>query len=130
MPSFEQAWLAINLPRNGQPVSPELQPLLRQIYEALSPQPRDIPAIKRALRNLLHYLATDGRTNPNCWATDLFFMSSTDWEFNWAEPELPEDLHNIFVKMSEALHDTVSAPEIASNFGCLPEQLLADLEKS
>ena len=101
-----------------------------EIYEALSPQPRDIPAIKRALRNLLHYLATDGRTNPNCWATDLFFMSSTDWEFNWAEPELPEDLHNIFVKMSEALHDTVSAPEIASNFGCLPEQLLADLEKS
>jgi hypothetical protein len=26
--------------------------------------------------------------------------------------------------MGEALHDTVQAPEIAENFGCLPEQLL------
>jgi hypothetical protein len=130
MRSLEQAWPAINLPRDGPPVSPELQPLLREIYQALCSEPRDIPTIKRALRNLLQYLATDGPTNPNCWATDLFFTSSTDWEFDWAEPEPPEDLHNIFAKMGEALHDTVSTPEIARNFGCPPAQLLADLEKS
>ena len=32
--------------------------------------------------------------------------------------------HDILAMMSEALHDTVQAPEIAQNFGCLPEQLL------
>jgi hypothetical protein len=31
--------------------------------------------------------------------------------------------------MGEALHDTIGAPEIAENFGCLPEQLLERLRQ-
>jgi len=37
---------------------------------------------------------------------------------------MPEDIHDVLAKMSEALHDTVQAPEIGENFGCLREQLL------
>jgi hypothetical protein len=129
MPDFEQLWSNINRPRDGEPVSPALKPLLHQAYDAISLQPRDLPAIKHALQNLLQYLAAAGRTNANCWATDLFFMNSQDWEAHWAEAALPAPLHDILAKISEALHDTVRNPEIAKNFACLPEQLLAELNR-
>jgi hypothetical protein len=129
MPGFEEAWDAINKPRSGEPVSAELKPLLRETYQTLLSQPRDFSAIQRALQNLLQYLSAEGRTNANCWATDLFFLLCTGWERDWADPELPEPFNDIFSKMADALHDTVSAPEIARNFGCLPEQLLADLNR-
>ena len=45
-----------------------------------------------------------------------------------AEQNLPEDFHDVLAMMGEALHDTVQAPEIAENFGCLPEQLLEKVD--
>lgn len=64
-----------------------------------------------------------GRSNANCWATDLFFARGENWETDWAERDLPESIHDVLAMMGEALHDTVQAPDIARNFGCLPEQL-------
>jgi hypothetical protein len=90
-----------------------------------------LPAFLCALRALCGelFFAAAGRTNANCWATDLFFMNSQVWEAHWTEPELPAPLHDILAKISEALHDTVRNPEIAKNFACLPEQLLAELNR-
>jgi hypothetical protein len=78
--------------------------------------------LKDSLLGLLQYLSGEGRTNANCWAADLFFCS--DETEHWTDQPLPDDFHDVLAKMGEALHDTVSSPEIASNFGCLPEQLL------
>jgi hypothetical protein len=59
---------------------------------------------------------------------DLLFGLSHGWEPEWAEQGLPEGLHDLLVNIGEALHDAVTAPEIAENFGCLPEQLLERVE--
>jgi hypothetical protein len=69
-------------------------------------------------------LRIEGRTNANCWAVDLFVDQGEKWERDWAEQGLPESFHDVFAMMGEALHDTVHAPSVAENFGCLPEQLL------
>ena len=78
---------------------------------------------------LLEFLATDGRTNANCWAVDRFFAESEGWERDWTDQELPDDFHDVLAMMGEALHDTVGAPAIAENFGCLPEQLLDQVKR-
>jgi hypothetical protein len=85
--------------------------------------PVNLPALKNSLVELLQYLSGEGRTNANCWAADLFFCSD-NWEHDWSEQNLPDDFHDVLAKMGEALHDTVTSPDVASNFGCLPEQLL------
>ena len=54
----------------------------------------------------------------------VFFARGENWERDWAERNLPESIHDVLGMMGKALHDTVQAPEIAGNFGCLPEQLL------
>ena len=61
--------------------------------------------------------------------TDLFFGSDEGWEKDWSDQDLPEPLHDVFAMMGQALHDTVQSPEIAENFGCLPEQLLSQLRQ-
>jgi hypothetical protein len=124
MPGFDDAWNAVARARGGESVSPKLRPLLETVYSQSLSHPVNPSGLKRSLEDLLEFLAVEGRTNANCWAVDLFFAHSEGWERDWAEQDLPEDLHEIIAMMSEALHDTVSAPEIAKNFGCLPEQLL------
>ena len=75
------------------------------------------------------FLAGEGRTNANCWAVDLFFALSQGWERDWAEQRLSEDFHDVLATMGSALHDTIKAPDIAENFGCLPEQLLKHVKR-
>jgi hypothetical protein len=77
-----------------------------------------------SLTALLEYLRGQGRTNANCWAVDLFFMSCEGWDGDWTDQNLPDDFHDVLGLMGDALHDTVKSPEIANNFDCLPEQLL------
>jgi len=84
----------------------------------------DLVSLKKSLQEVLDFLAGEGRTNANCWAADMFFCLSEGWERDWTEQNLPEDFHEVLALMGEALHDTVGSPEIASNFDCLPEQLL------
>lgn len=124
MASFHHAWLAVSGPRNGEPVSDKLRPLLETVYQQVLAEPVDLAALKQSLVKLLTFLSGEGRSNANCWATDLFFADDEGWERDWAAQNLPEDLHDVLAMMGNALHDTVRAPEIAENFGCLPEQLL------
>jgi len=105
-------------------VSPQLRPLLQNVYLSVLSNPPDLCRLKKKLEELLEFLAGEGRTNANCWAVDLFFALSEGWERDWVEQSLPEDFHDVLAMMGEALHDTVRAPEIARNFDCLPEQLL------
>jgi len=128
MNGFEQLWTTVAKTRDGEQVSPELRPLLRCVHDDVLTNPIDLPALKNSLVHLLQYLTGAGRTNANCWAADMFFCSD-DWEHDRAEQNLPDDFHEVLSKMGEALHDTVTNPEIASNFGCLPEQLLKGAER-
>lgn len=124
MADFDKAWLAVSGARNGESVSTRLRPLLEAVYRQALAEPIDSTAIKQSLAELLTFLSGEGRSNANCWATDLFFARGENWETDWAERNLPDSIHDVLAMMGEALHDTVQAPEIARNFGCLPEQLL------
>src|SRR5579871_5820997 len=124
MGGFKDAWSAIDRSRNGESVSPDLKPLLQHVYAAVLSQPTDLTGLRNSLEALLDYLCGAGRTNANCWAVDLFFSNADGWERDWAEENLPDEFHDLLAMMGEALHDTVHAPNIAENFGCLPEQLL------
>jgi hypothetical protein len=124
MTGFDQAWLAVANDHNGEPVSPRLRPLLESVYQDSLAHPLDSLKLKKSLEDLLLFLGGEGRSNANCWAADLFFARCEGWERDWVEQNLPEGFHDVLALMGEALHDTVQAPEIAKNFGCLPEQLL------
>lgn len=124
MPGFDDAWSAVAGSRDGEPVSPEMRPLLEKVYARVLSKPWDLVRLKSSLQDLLEFLAGEGRTNANCWAADMFFCLSEGWERDWTEQNLPGDSHEVLALMGEALHDTVKSPEIASNFDCLPEQLL------
>lgn len=124
MPGFEEAWTAIAMARNGEPVSQDLHPLLQAVYSQSLSKPLNLAKLKKSLEDLLTFLAGEGRTNANCWAVDLFFCIGQGWEQDWAEQGLPDNFHAVLALMGEALHDTLNNPDIADNFGCLPEQLL------
>ncbi len=124
MPSFDEAWLSVAIPRDGEIVSSNLRPFLRSIYLQVLSDSLDKSAFKKSLDDLLVFLSRDGRTNANCWAVDMFFGKCAGWERSWGDMELPEEFHDVLAMMGEALHDSVKDPNIAENFGCLPEQLL------
>jgi hypothetical protein len=128
MKGFDQVWSSVATMRGGEAVSPDLKPLLFRVHNDVTTSPLSLPALKKSLVELLQYLSGEGRTNANCWAADLFFCSD-DWEHDWSEQDLPEDFHSVLAMMGEALHDTVSSPDVARNFGCLPEQLLECAER-
>lgn len=126
---FDDAWAAINQPKDWESVSPELQPQLRRVYSEVLAAPTDLRARKESLTALLEYLNGQGRTNANCWAIDMFFCLSEGWERDWKEQNLPDDFQDVLALMGEALHDTVRTPKITETFDCLPEQLLARVRR-
>jgi hypothetical protein len=95
MAGFEAAWAAVDHAKDGEPVSPELRPLLRQVYSDVLVEPTDLPALKESLARFFQYLSAAGRTNANCWAVDLFFCSSEGWERDWTDQNLPDDFHDV-----------------------------------
>jgi hypothetical protein len=81
----------------------------------------DLSELKKALINLFEYLSSpNGRTAENCNAINSFFV----YDDLWVDRNLPDHFQAIFVDVSGAFHDTVSAQEIAENFDSTPEQLL------
>jgi hypothetical protein len=109
----------------GERVSPELAPLLYAVYDELQPRPVNPRRLRSALEGLLEFLATpDGRTNANCHVADWFFMGP---DASWDHSFLPRSLEVILDDIAGALHDAVSAPQVAINFASTPEQLLARL---
>lgn len=130
MKGFEPLWMSVAKTRDREPVSPELKPLLRRVYDAVLASPVNLAALKHSLMELLRYLDAEGRTNANCWAADLFFCSDDDlWERDWSEQNLPDGFHDVIAMMGQALHDTVISPDIAGKFDCLPERLLEQVKR-
>jgi hypothetical protein len=123
MKGFDEIWSSVARTRGGEAASPALKTLLFRVHDDATTSPVNLPASKNGLVELLQYLCADGRTNANCWAADLFFCSH-EGEHDWSEQNLPDDFHDVLAKMGEALHDIVTSPDVARNFGCLPEQLL------
>ena len=108
-------------------ISPQLQTLVRVVYDRARRRPADLPALKAALEALLSFLSSDGgRTDANCCAVDSFF-SIEEWISECSE--LPDSFREVLDDLGGALHDSVYAPHIAANFESLPEQLLARLRR-
>jgi hypothetical protein len=98
-----------------------LKPLLEKLRNQLATHPKNLAELKTALISLLEFLASpQGRTDENCRAVDFFLMLDEEWN----SEELPEAYAEILADMSGALHDIISAPNIAENFESTPEQLL------
>jgi hypothetical protein len=115
MRTFEQLY------RPASDVDQILGPLLERLHQSLILRPVDGPALRTAMIGLLEFLASPrGRTDANCRAVDSFLMQDQAWDSD----QLPESFVEILADMSGALHDTVSAPDIAANFESTPEQLL------
>ena len=103
-----------------------LQPLMQSVRAALFVSPVDLAAVKTSLIALLEYLSSPaGRTDANCCAVDGFFYLDDDLPLE----RLPEALQDVFAHM-DALHDTITAPQIAENFSSTPEQLLERVRNS
>lgn len=118
---FEKTFEDLVLAEGG---SPELKPLLRDLYDALVSRPADHHKIKAALCATLEFLNTpEGRTDANCKAVDLFLCYDEDWDCDCSD--LPEDYTRIVFDMGCELHDTFQAPHVATHFQATPEQLLA-----
>ncbi len=95
--------------------------LVNAVQSILAYNMPDLSELKKSLIHLFEYLSSpNGRTDENCKAINSFFM----FDDLWVDRNLPDHFQDIFVDVSGALHDTVSAPEIAENFDCTPEQLL------
>ena len=109
-------------------VAPELAPLIRAVYGEVIRPDTDLAEVHRSLHALLSFLASPaGRTHANCVATDSFFMLNDRWERSWEH--LPDPYQDLLGLLGDALHDTISAPEIAENFDNTPEQLLSQLQQ-
>ena len=54
-------------------------------------------------------------------------MHNDRWGRSWEH--LPDSYQDLFGDLGGALHDTVSHPNVAKNFGSTPEQLLARLQQ-
>ena len=97
-----------------------LQLLMQSVCAVVLASPVDVPAVMASLVALLEYLSSPaGRTDSNCCAVDRFFCLDDDFPLE----RLPDSLQDVFTHM-DALHDTVTSPQIAENFGSTPEQLL------
>src|SRR5687767_161856 len=114
--NFESEWQVIGGLKNIDQVAQEVKTLLSRAYAAANAEPPDTSKLILQLDELLTFLGSpQGRTDANCWATDLFLKLAEGW--NWEG--LPEELTDVMGDMAGALHDTVSHPHIAANFGGL-----------
>lgn len=107
--------------------------LVRAHLSAIAAIVRERPVAVAQLRaeteSLLAYLSSaEGRTDENCRAVDSALMSDNELWTVIDEVEVSDArLAGVLRDMAGALHDTVSAPEIAANFESTPEQLLSRL---
>jgi hypothetical protein len=103
-----------------------LRPIMQTLRARVSASPFDPAAVKASLVALFEHLSSPaGRTDTNCCAVDGFFYLDEDLPLE----RLPDSLQDVFAHM-DALHDTITAPQIAENFGSTPEQLLERVRNS
>ena len=127
---FETAWA--NVVRQGQiagrdSITPLLKPLLRHLFDSLEADPISATTAKAAIVAVLRFLTTpEGRTDPNCWAVDLFM--GEHWGPEDRELFIGDELAQVLADMGGALHDTIQYSHVAKNFYSTPEQLLERAE--
>lgn len=98
-----------------------LRPLLRRLHDELQRTPAELPALRAAIIAVLEVLASPpGRTDANRRAVDSFLMHDEAWDAD----RLPQSYADVLSDMAGALHDSITAPDIAANFESTPEQLL------
>jgi hypothetical protein len=103
-----------------------LRPLMQSVRAAVFASPLDVPVVKASLIALFEYLGSPtGHTDSNCCAVDGFFCLDDDLPLE----RLPDSLQDVFAHM-DTLHDTITAPQIAENFGSTPKQLLERVRNS
>ena len=123
MSGFKEGWTRFGKSQEHGDAAPELKALVQKVYQLVVDDPTDLSALKDALVRLLQFLASPaGRTDANCWATDLFFCVDDHWERRWNH--LPESFAEVLDDIGGALHDTIGCLEVAQNFDSTPEQLL------
>jgi len=89
---------------------PELTLLVQALHAQLTAGPLRLGELKNALIALLTFLSSPrGRTDANCSAVDHFFTVDD----TWVSDRLPDSFMDIMADISGALHDTVSAQQIA-----------------
>jgi hypothetical protein len=114
------------MPQALQQADATLQPLMQSARAALFASPLNLAAVKTSLVALFEYLSSlAGRTDANCCAVDTFFCLDDDLPLE----RLPDSLQDVFAHM-DALHDTITAPQIAENFSSTPERLLERVRNS
>jgi hypothetical protein len=128
MSAFSTLYAALERSAAPEHLTPRLRPRLKDAYEAIISRPYDVPRIAARVEELLVCLSSrEGRTNGNCVAVDSFFCIRDGWEGDWEDE--PAALADVLGDMGGALHDTISAPEIAENFDSTPELLLEQLRR-
>ncbi|MBM4020515.1 MAG: hypothetical protein FJ288_19720 [Planctomycetes bacterium] len=106
-------------------VSRELGILVPAVCEEIERRPTDRATLRASLEGLLRFLSSpEGRTDANCRAVDIFFCLPEEHGWSGAWDHLPPEFQDLLGDFGGALHDTVTAPEIAQNFDSTPEQLL------
>ena len=115
MRTFEQLY------RPASDVDDALRPLLHGLHDELQRTPVNLPQLRSAIIAVLDFLASPhGRTDANCSAVDSFLIRDETWDGD----RLPQAYTDVLADMAGALHDTITAPDIAGNFESTPEQLL------
>jgi len=120
MGEFEEAYVRFC---SGKKVPKSLKPLLKDVYRTLHKKPASLVDIKDSLVSLLSFLCEqENRTDENCRAVDLFFAVYDHWNISW--DSYPEQFKQLLDDIGGCLHDSISAPDVATNFESTPEQLL------
>jgi len=113
----------------GDDISPELEPLLLDVYKEIQRQSPHVPAVCAALEGLLRFIGSpEGLTEPNLRATSMFFAIDDDWGTPLDElPEIPREgtLGGILWDLQGTVTYTITSPSVAANFDSTPELLLA-----
>jgi hypothetical protein len=102
---------------------PALKPLLLEVLAAYTAPSFNAGRARLALVELFHSLCTpELRTDRNCQFVDFCLGNVAALKESAGALSQYRD----FLSNANVLHDTIGAPSIAENFGCLPEQLLAE----
>jgi hypothetical protein len=102
---------------------PILKPLLLEVVAAFTTPSFDAGCARVALVDLFYNLCTPNlRTDRNCQLVERCLSDVAVLLESAGVPSRYRD----FLSDANALHDAITSPSIAENFGCTPEQLLAE----
>jgi hypothetical protein len=102
---------------------PILKPLLLEVVVAFTTRSFDAGRARVALVDLFQNLCRPNlRTDRNCQLVERCLSEVAALDESAGAPSR----YRGFPSDANALHDAITSPSIAKNFGCTPEQLLAE----